>query len=208
MALYKLNMMLSRAFFLPLTVFEVTFRNRLCDAMSAHFNDQNWIINQKNGFMSHPSLSRPARGNNSVEDFLKRQVEKAEKEIKNRGVNITSGRIIAEQPLAFWVAFFNRDYYRVLASAPKSTFLKLPAGKGRGDVSHALNEIRKIRNRIFHHEPICFSTGHVVDIMYAKNTKNRIMEVLDWMDPEICLEFPEIHEIDDVLINIQELVTR
>ena len=205
--LYNLNMKLSQSFFVPLTVFEVTLRNRINHVIGTYFGDSDWIINQKGGFMSHPSLTQIHRRTEQprVEDFLKSQVIKAETDLRKKGGIITSGRIVAEQPLAFWVSFFNSDYFRILSAIPMQVFTALPSGKGRTDVSYALDEIRRLRNRIFHHEPICFSGSHTIDVVYASNLNNKIVEVLDWIDPDICLEFTDIHEVGAVLNQITSL---
>lgn len=205
--LYNLNMKLSQAFFLPLTIFEVTLRNRICQVLSRYFKDADWIINQKTGFMSDPSLSRINRrtGLPWTDDFLKSQVLKAESELTKKAVSVTSGRVIAEQPLAFWVSFFNPDYFRLLKSSPIKTFANLPSGKGRSDVANSLDQIRRLRNRIFHHEPICFTGSHTIDTLYSSDLKIRIVEVLDWIDPDICLEFTDIHNVDAVINHIKSL---
>lgn len=54
--LYKANLKISQAFHPILGVMEVVLRNRLNTLISAHFSDPDWIINQKTGFMSDPSL--------------------------------------------------------------------------------------------------------------------------------------------------------
>jgi hypothetical protein len=52
--------------------------------------------------------------------------------------------------------------------------------------SYIFNEIDKInslRNRIAHHEPICFITGtNTYSTKYALNVYNKILCLLDWMD--------------------------
>ncbi len=116
--LYNLNMKLSQAFFLPLTVFEVTLRNRINHVLSNYFGDSDWIINQKTGFMSDPSLTKTNRqtGLPRTDDFLKLQVFKAEEDLRKKSFPVISGKVIAEQHLAFWVAFFNPDYFRISSS--------------------------------------------------------------------------------------------
>ena len=54
--LYKANLKVSQAFHPLLGIFEVVLRNRLNDTLTSYFNDPNWIINQKTGFMSDPTL--------------------------------------------------------------------------------------------------------------------------------------------------------
>jgi hypothetical protein len=63
--LYKLNLKLCQAFHPLLSILEVVLRNRINDVLSEHFDDTNWIINQKNGFMSDPSLTYYDKKKNS-----------------------------------------------------------------------------------------------------------------------------------------------
>ncbi|MEJ5145996.1 hypothetical protein [Sphingobacterium sp. MYb388] len=56
--LYNANIRLAQAFHPLLTQFEVILRNSLSNILAAHFIDPDWIINQKNGFMSNPSLGQ------------------------------------------------------------------------------------------------------------------------------------------------------
>jgi hypothetical protein len=46
-----------------------------------------------------------------------------------------------------------------------------------------LDYINKLRNRIAHHEPICFSRPTAtIDTSYALNQYNRMMKLFQWMD--------------------------
>ena len=45
-----------------------------------------------------------------------------------------------------------------------------------------LDYINNLRNRIAHHEPICFGNPVCIDTSYVQNRYNRIMELFRWMD--------------------------
>lgn len=46
-----------------------------------------------------------------------------------------------------------------------------------------LDNINKLRNRIAHHEPICFQRStDVVDLTYVTQQYNRIKTLFSWMD--------------------------
>lgn len=50
-------------------------------------------------------------------------------------------------------------------------------------VFQELDYINKLRNRIAHHEPICFSRPNpIIDTSYAFNQYTRIIRLLNWMD--------------------------
>jgi len=199
--LYKANLKIAQAFHPLLGVLEVVLRNRLNVILSAHFKDPDWIINQKNGFMMHPTLSYfdQKTGRKVTNDFLKSSVEKSEKRIRRLGLPITTGKIIADQSLGFWTDLFEVYHYRLLLGRPIQIFNNLPSGHGRKQVCDKLNKIRQFRNRINHNEPICFN-GNMVDLSYAENVYNAIIEILIWIDSDIITW---IKNLDSVLLKIQ-----
>lgn len=74
--LYNANIRLAQAFHPILSQFEVILRNSLNTILSSHFRDPDWIINQKNGFMRHLSLSPTF--------FLRNAVQKNRGQIKEK----------------------------------------------------------------------------------------------------------------------------
>lgn len=184
--LYKLNLKTAQAFHPLLGVFEVVLRNRLNDILAAHFTDPDWIVNQKTGFMSDPTLrfTYKKTGQVKTNDFLKQEITKAEKRLHKSHTPITSGKIIAEQTLGFWTDLFEVHHYRLLRGKPIQIFKGLPAGYGRKEVIDELNRVRRFRNRINHNEPICFN-GNNIDFTEAMRVHQSIQNILTWIDPEI-----------------------
>jgi hypothetical protein len=184
--LYKANLKVSQAFHPLLGILEVVLRNRINDIMTAHFNDSDWIINQKTGFMSDPSLKYIQKRKKKliVNKFLKEEIEKAEKRIKKTGRAITSGKIIAEQTFGFWTDLFEIHHYKLLKGKPIQIFQTLPTGYGRKEVNNELDAIRRFRNRINHNEPICF-VGDNIDFKKTINIYHSIISILSWINPEL-----------------------
>lgn len=125
--LYKANLKTSQAFHPLLGILEVILRNRLNDILTSHFADPDWIINQKTGFMSDPSLRFTYKRTRvqKTNDFLKREINKAEKRLLKMGTPITCGKIIAEQTLGFWTVLFEVHHYRLLKGKPIQIFQSL-----------------------------------------------------------------------------------
>lgn len=198
--LYISNLKIAQAFHPLLGTFEVILRNRLNDILSYHFNDTEWVLNQKNGFMSDPSLKFKYKrtGKIKLNDYLKSEILKAEKRILKSGSKVTSGKIIAEQPLGFWTDLFEVHHYRLLKGKPIQIFQSLPPGLGRKDINEELNKIRRFRNRINHNEPICFKENNI-DFTDTLNIYQSIIKLLAWIDPKI---FKLISELDNVMPTI------
>lgn len=184
--MYYANARIAQAFQPLLSFFEVILRNQLHYALASHFNDVQWLINQKTGFMSDPSLTHTVKktGKVMVNDFLKKEVERSERTLIGKKRNITAGRVIAELNLGFWNSLYETHHYALLKGVPCQIFKSLPTGYGRKEVNNAIQEIRTLRNRVSHNEPLCFS-NKVYDMTYAKEMYGKITDFLSWINPEI-----------------------
>ena len=185
-AMYYANARLAQAFQPLISFFEVVLRNQLHYALAHHFNDVKWLVNQKNGFMSDPSLTHVVKktGNTIVNDFLKREVERSEKVLLQKHRNITAGRVIAELNFGFWNSLFETHHYALLKGVPGTIFKSLPTGTGRKEINLRVQQIRNLRNRISHNEPLCFK-DKAFDLAYVNEMYIMISDFLKWIDPQI-----------------------
>lgn len=88
--LYQANMKLSQSFYPLLSLVEVILRNALNNELTKHFNDENWLLNQLDGFMVDESLSYIDKyGEKRYNYFLKSSVVKS---IRNCNKPITQGK--------------------------------------------------------------------------------------------------------------------
>ncbi len=186
MAMYYANARVAQAFQPLISFFEVVLRNQLHYALAHHFNDVQWLVNQKSGFMSDPSLTHTVKktGNVKVNDFLKSEVERSEKTLIGKKRNVTAGRVIAELNFGFWNSLYETHHYALLKGVPCTIFKTLPAGVGRKEVNQMVKQIRDLRNRISHNEPLCFD-NKVFDMTYASDMYVMIRDFMNWIDPQI-----------------------
>ena len=198
--LYKANLKISQSFHPLLGIVEVILRNRINDVLSSHFTDTEWIINQKSGFMSHSSLTYRDNktGATKTNRFLKDEINKAERRLRNSRTVITSGKIISEQTFGFWTDLFEKHHYKILRGKPIQIFSKLPLRHGRKEVIKELTKVRKFRNRINHNEPICFN-GNRIDFSETLDVYNSIIKILTWIDPEILKLISDIDRVLNVI---------
>lgn len=127
-------------------------------------------------------------------DYILKEVLKAEKKIAERGIKVTTGRVIAEQTLGFWNSFYETHHYALLAGEPCRVFKKLPSGYGRKEINDIIVQVRELRNRINHNEPICF-VNRKCDFSYVKDMYTLISNFLTWIYPEIM---PSLRKVDKV----------
>jgi hypothetical protein len=194
--MYKQNLLVAQSIHPVIGVFEVVLRNSIYNAISNYFQDENWIVNQKEGFMSDKALvfrNNPSKISKR-NDFLKREVLKAEQKLKLKysnapSMSINAGNIIAEQSFGFWTNFFEPHHYKILKGKPIQIFRDLPQGMGRKEILNKLNAIRQFRNRINHNEPICF-VDNKFSYLEIQTIHQSIYELLKYID-ERLIDFVE-----------------
>lgn len=163
LALYEWNLDVSSALIIPLQVCEVAIRNGIAEAIE-HVHGANWPWN--NGFIR--SLPRPKRRThyNPASDLQALAAALP-----------TSGKIIAELKFAFWENIFTAGQDSRIWNAHLHTcFPGAPSGQtiaGLRATAYAdLQIIRRLRNRIAHHEPI-FSRN-------IRDDYQRIHDMIAW----------------------------
>jgi hypothetical protein len=157
--LYQGHSELSVALFGLLRGFEVLLRNTI-DAVLAEGQPQTPI---EDTWMLDFNLLRP-EGVKQVIVAIQRL---------ERGKAITRGRVVAGVSFAFWADLFGRNYEHLWRHHLRHAF---PQGAlTRKDLSVRLQRMRRLRNRIAHH-----------DSLLEQDTPARIEEILEvaeWIDP-------------------------
>ena len=200
--MYYANARIAQSFQPLLSFFEVILRNQLHYAIASHFSDVQWIINQKTGFMSDPRLTHTTKktGKMLVNDFLKKEVERSERSLLSKNRNVTAGRVIAELNLGFWNSLYETHHYALLKGVPCKIFKGLPKDYGRKEVNAVIQEIRMLRNRVSHNEPLCFKEKEY-DMSYVKEMYFKICNFLCWIDLDIMVSLKN-ESLDSVCAEI------
>lgn len=142
--LYVWNAQLSGAFMAPLHICEVVVRNAISDALEAKYGAR-WPWSA--GFEQSLPDPRPPAYSPRRDIFNAR-----------RGAQ-TTGKVIPELKFAFWQQMFTRRHDDRVWSAHLTRVLpQIDTVKSvrelRQELYHDLESIRRLRNRIAHHEPI------------------------------------------------------
>lgn len=143
LALYAWNAQVSAALLAPLHLCEVVIRNAVSDAIAvAHGPQWPWDA----GFLR--SLPAPSNGYNARQDL-----------VSARGGAPTTGKVIPELKFVFWQTMFTKRFdARIwtlhLRSCLPHASSTLTVEQIRALVFAELEQLRKLRNRIAHHEPI------------------------------------------------------
>ncbi len=195
--LYLDNLRLAQALHPLMGILEVALRNAINEQLTVHFNDPDWIIHQKRGFMADRRLRRydPKQKRAVQNTYLRDLVVQAEQSIRRIQQSVTSGKVIAELPLGFWNSLFDKTEYKVLQGQPIQSFTQLPPKTGRAVVATALHEIRALRNRMNHNEPLCFS-GSQYDCQPTYDVYQRMSDILTWLDQDLVDWVAAIDEVE------------
>lgn len=173
MRLYKANIRLSQAFLATISIFEVVLRNKI----DIHYKHQfqlspdghEWLLASilPGGFLTNPNCHKT--------------LSKIEVAYSSLGNNYTHGKLLAELSFGTWKFMFAGKQFQAGGSSLLNIFTHLPTNHNQGNVYARLNRINAIRNRVAHHEPICFSMGNTIATAYARNHFQDIIDMFTWM---------------------------
>lgn len=176
--LYQINLKVSRSFYPILHMLEIALRNSMYERIANHFSDPHWILNEKERFMSDPSLA--------VSGFhLRKSVQQAETSSLYKYGLITPTGVMAGQSFGFWTRLFDLTHFRLIGGSIIHCFPCRPRDISRRNLSSKLNRIREFRNRVYHNEPICFE-GCTINFDQVHQIQQEIYELLQWMDQDLA----------------------
>lgn len=173
--LYRLNVGLSQQFHAILGIFEVVFRNAIDRHYSAYFEDAEWLKRQiaPRGFLSSPVLSTGRRRHRS-----KKVIEKA---IRNLGSLYSHDKLVAALTFGFWVNLFATLEFRFGGQTLHHIFTNRPKGTTPKHLFKCLMILLSFRNRIAHHEQICFNAQHKKDLTIAQQHYDLLLQLTTWL---------------------------
>ena len=171
---YLWNTALSESLYPILNGLEVALRNSLHDAISTRQSNEYWFDSLLLG-----------SGSDQLEEVRSRSPDNE---------SPSSGQVVAGLSFGFWTHLFNSCYEGVLwPDLLESVFPNIPGHlRKRRVLSRNLNKIRRLRNRISHHEPIWSHSD-------LPTTHQQMMEVIGWISPEkqslvqLIDRFPAVH---------------
>ena len=164
--LYEANIILSEALYTPLSLLEVSLRNKISIELQHKFGRPDWYAE----WYKHPVMCHAW---NEINTSIRHLHE-------DRKL-IVPDKIIASLMFGFWTSLFNDRYERELWGHLRFVFPFMPkAIRQRKNISGPLNDIRRaLRNRIYHNEPVVFN----LKSLHTHYTN--ILQLLDWMGADL-----------------------
>lgn len=174
MTLYRKNLQLSQELFTIISCFEITLRNAI---------DRHYTVIYGSDWLRDAVLPGGIFDNNQCRS-TKININDAIQKLNN---SYTHHKLVAELGFGFWRYMFANNQYRACGK----TLLRILPAKPASTPSLHYNQqlvfnhlvsINDIRNRIAHHEPICFVPRNPVkDTSYARQHYNLILQLFQWM---------------------------
>jgi hypothetical protein len=184
---YKINILISQSFYPILAVLEVGLRNSIDFQLSQKYNDDKWFDN-------HEFVKIATR-------FHIDRISQARTNIFSEKKEITPGRVISELSFGFWTSLFDVRFEMTLWKNLRLAFPNCPKEiRKRKTMSSKFNGIRKLRNRIFHHEAIAWNLN------VLQTYKNEIIDGINWLDKDLVNWTMELNKIDDTIEKYRHIV--
>ncbi|WP_345830880.1 hypothetical protein AAGR08_23385 (plasmid) [Pantoea sp. BRR-3P] len=163
---YAFNLRLAEAMMPLLNTLEIALRNGVHSRLTARYKRTDWWAEWK-----EDPLFR----------WQNKEIANAINKLDRRHEAPTADKVIAELTFGFWSSLFNTQFQDVLWKDLRLVFTRCPkALRQRHNISAALNQIRDLRNRIFHHEPLLWLRPPLPE-HHAAGVK-----VISWIAPELA----------------------
>lgn len=148
LARYTWNINLSQAFYAQLHLFEIFLRNRI-NYLATRVFGEDWLLGNRVKFNA----------------FHSQKIKEAVENLQKNNRKVEKGRVIAELNLGFWTGLFGHEYYNhFMSKIIVEIFPNLEKSKDRNQIIRTrLKDIRKLRNRVFHYEPVFNSKPSILE---------------------------------------------
>jgi len=177
LTLYRRNLQLSQEMFTIISCFEVTLRNAI-DKHCQITLGSDWL---KDGAGAGGIFDTPqCQETQSIIHGVLKQFQKNHTPYSHQ-------KLIAELGFGFWRYMFAKQYFTATGKSLLKIFPSKPTSTPSIQYNHSfifnhLADINNLRNRIAHHEPICFLPGQPVkDTGYVRQHYGQIQQLFRWM---------------------------
>jgi hypothetical protein len=163
--LYRYNIKLCQKFYGVLGVLEVVLRNAINGHYTTRLADNEWLITQaQTGFLVN------------YRDAIFKEKDKLVSKH-----NYTHDKLVASLSLGIWTFMFSRNCYKNAGKTLLQIFPNKARGLNQKDIYDDLDRIRLFRNRIAHHEPLCFNRMGKIHVDYVRDIYDLITKYVEFL---------------------------
>ncbi len=175
-ALYRLNLRLSQEMFTIISCYEVALRNAIDRIMSSSLGSD-WLRDAilPGGIFDHPRFSGTTR-----------IMYKAYNELVSNG-KYSCSKMLSTMEFGIWKYMYSSPQYLATGRRLLNVFPNKPKSSATRQynnqfIYNELDAINRLRNRIAHHEPICFlQDQEKISTVYLHHSYQRILSLFSWM---------------------------
>ena len=151
LTLYRYNVKLCQKFYGILNIFEVVLRNAINNHYKIIFNDEDWIEHQ----LGEGGMLEKAPHKNEVIKIIS---------TLRRNGRYSNDKVVSSVSFGFWTHMFTQKPFRLGGQNLLRIFPNRTMGLGQRAIFNELMEIKTFRNRIAHHETVCFDKDGNIDM--------------------------------------------
>ena len=197
--LYRENMRLACEMFIVVSGFEIALRNAIHNKVSARLGED-WLgqsVKKGGIFYSLPPKA-------------KRNIVSTAKKLKANN-KYDADQMVASMEFGTWKYMFSKIQYEATGQCLLKIFPNKPKSSkaqqyDRNYFISELDHVNSLRNRLAHHEPICFTHyNDEVDLSYAKSEYDRIIKLFVWMGIDHKSLFKDTDKVQSILTQIDKL---
>lgn len=200
MTLYRENLRLSQEMFTLISCFEVALRNAIDRKMTASFG-ADWLRDSilPGGIFTPPQFGQTHR-----------IISKAYQRLCSHGA-YSHSKLLAEMEFGIWKYMFSNPQYRAAGRVLLGVFPNRPRSSAAMQynnvyVFNELDGVNTIRNRIAHHEPVCFLMAQdTVSVSYLLQQYQRIQTLFSWMNVDAHAMLYGLDHVQQVCGRIMEI---
>lgn len=197
MTLYRKNLQLTQEMYTVLSCFEIALRNSIDSKLTAYLGP-NWLISStfKGGIFDNLKCK-----------LTHKILNETIKKLPSRNHN----KLIAELGFGFWRFMFAQNQFnatgriliKIFPSKPKSS----PTTQYNNIyIFNQLAVLNELRNRMAHHEPICFVPGKPIkNTQYIRENYQLILQFFQWMQINETSLLYGLNHIDSICDEIDHL---
>ncbi len=177
MTLYRLNLRLSQEIFTIISCFEVALRNAIDHQMAARWGGD-WLrdfVIPGGLFFNDPRIQ------------TSRKIIYKAYEGLMRNNKYSHHKLLAEMEFGVWKYMYSAIEYKLAGRILLKAFPKKPKSTPQKNIDHLyvfneLDFINNMRNRVAHHEPICFDGSGNIDTFYVESRYQKMLNLFKWME--------------------------
>jgi hypothetical protein len=176
MTLYRYNLRLAQELLTIVSCFEVSLRNAIDDILVPQFGNE-WLKDSVSpgGMFTVPILHKT---NRTITDALQK--------LRSQGT-YSHSKLLAQMDFGMWKYMYsplqyNLTHQLLLNAFPYKQRSTPQLHINQSYIFNELDKINTLRNRIAHHEPLCFPTGQtIIYTGYIRSEYQKIQTLFSWM---------------------------